>query len=222
MFYLLCVTRWWSLWSMGATWFTSRMPPTPLCMRQTRRGRATPFATCHSMITSTSSISTGTSRRWWQESTCKLSSSSGGKPLGESCGRHNPERELRQNCEAVGSQSTWLSGPHAVPGQIDQHGENARISGQSLVLFLSQGRPVASFDPEGLIFAVGVQSEQIKLYDVRSFDKVSWQLLWFHWLLTLQQQLMPIFQGPFSTFKYPIETGCDWTGIKFSLDGKMS
>ena len=35
-----------------------------------------------------------------------------------------------------------------------------------------QGRPVASFDPEGLIFAVGVQSEQIKLYDVRSFDKV--------------------------------------------------
>ena len=37
----------------------------------------------------------------------------------------------------------------------------------------SQGRPVASFDPEGLIFAVGVQSEQIKLYDVRSFDKVT-------------------------------------------------
>ena len=31
---------------------------------------------------------------------------------------------------------------------------------------------MASFDPEGLIFAVGVQSEQIKLYDVRSFDKV--------------------------------------------------
>ena len=61
-----------------------------------------------------------------------------------------------------------------------------------------QGRPVASFDPEGLIFAVGVQSEQIKLYDVRSFDK-----------------------GPFSTFKYKIETGCDWTGIKFSLDGKL-
>ena len=32
---------------------------------------------------------------------------------------------------------------------------------------------------------------------------------------------MPNVQGPFSTFKYPIETGCDWTGIKFSLDGKM-
>ena len=33
--------------------------------------------------------------------------------------------------------------------------------------------------------------------------------------------VIAIFQGPFSTFKYPIETGCDWTGIKFSLDGKM-
>ena len=57
---------------------------------------------------------------------------------------------------------------------------------------------MASFDPEGLIFAVAVQSEQIKLYDVRSFDK-----------------------GPFSTFKYKIESGCDWTGVKFSLDGKL-
>jgi len=65
-------------------------------------------------------------------------------------------------------------------------------------LMQCNGRAVASFDPEGLIFAVGVQSEQIKLYDVRSFDK-----------------------GPFSTFKYRIETGCDWTGVKFSLDGKL-
>jgi len=60
------------------------------------------------------------------------------------------------------------------------------------------GRAVAAFDPEGLIFAVGVQSEYIKLYDLRSFEK-----------------------GPFSTFKYKTETGCDWTGIKFSLDGKL-
>ena len=28
---------------------------------------------------------------------------------------------------------------------------------------------------------------------------------------------MYLFQGPFSTFKYKTETGCDWTGIKFSL-----
>lgn len=35
------------------------------------------------------------------------------------------------------------------------------------------GRPVAAYDPEGLIFAAGVNSECIKLYDLRSFDKVS-------------------------------------------------
>ena len=34
------------------------------------------------------------------------------------------------------------------------------------------GRPVASFDPEGLIFAAGIESKQLKLYDLRSFDKV--------------------------------------------------
>lgn len=38
------------------------------------------------------------------------------------------------------------------------------------------GRPVAAYDPEGLIFAAGVNSESIKLYDLRSFDKVRWVL----------------------------------------------
>lgn len=60
-----------------------------------------------------------------------------------------------------------------------------------------QGRPVAAFDPEGLIFAAGVNSESIKLYDLRSFDK-----------------------GPFITFMLNQEKECDWTGIKFSKDGK--
>ncbi|XP_071549981.1 WD repeat-containing protein 82-like [Panulirus ornatus] len=59
------------------------------------------------------------------------------------------------------------------------------------------GRPVAAFDPEGLIFAAGINSEMIKLYDLRSFDK-----------------------GPFSTFQLSMEKECDWTGIKFSPDGK--
>jgi hypothetical protein len=45
------------------------------------------------------------------------------------------------------------------------------------------GRPVAAFDPEGLIFAAGINSESVKLYDLRSFDK-----------------------GPFSSFKFPGET----------------
>lgn len=60
-----------------------------------------------------------------------------------------------------------------------------------------QGRPVAAFDPEGLIFAAGVNSESIKLYDLRSFDK-----------------------GLFITFMLNQEKECDWTGIKFSKDGK--
>ena len=44
------------------------------------------------------------------------------------------------------------------------------------------GRPVAAFDPEGLIFAAGINSESVKLYDLRSFDK-----------------------GPFSSFKLQSE-----------------
>jgi len=60
------------------------------------------------------------------------------------------------------------------------------------------GRPVASLDPEGLIFAVGINSEVIKLYDLKSFDK-----------------------GPFTTFKLHQEKDCEWTGLKFSADGKL-
>ncbi|KAG9508696.1 WD repeat-containing protein 82 [Fragariocoptes setiger] len=59
------------------------------------------------------------------------------------------------------------------------------------------GRPVANFDPEGLIFAVGINSESIKLYDLKSFDK-----------------------GPFNTFKVPSQPNVDWTGLKFSPDGQ--
>jgi len=59
------------------------------------------------------------------------------------------------------------------------------------------GRPVAAFDPEGLIFAAGINSETVKLYDLRSFDK-----------------------GPFNSFRLPQEKDCDWTGLKFSPDGK--
>ena len=32
-------------------------------------------------------------------------------------------------------------------------------------------RPVAAFDPDGLIFGVGMDSNVIKLYDLRTFDK---------------------------------------------------
>lgn len=60
------------------------------------------------------------------------------------------------------------------------------------------GRPVTSFDPEGLIFAAGVDSEIIRLYDLRTFDR-----------------------GPFASFNIPqTDSGIKLTGIKFSNDGK--
>jgi len=58
-------------------------------------------------------------------------------------------------------------------------------------------RPIAAFDPEGLIFAAGIGSEVVKLYDLRSFDK-----------------------GPFTTFTLVGEQNCEWTNMKFSPDGK--
>jgi COMPASS component SWD2 len=72
-----------------------------------------------------------------------------------------------------------------------------RVQGCQGLMHLN-GRPVANFDPDGLIFAVGINSESVKLYDLRSFDK-----------------------GPFNTFKLPQDKDCDWTGLKFSPDGKL-
>ncbi|XP_054709980.1 WD repeat-containing protein 82-like [Uloborus diversus] len=65
------------------------------------------------------------------------------------------------------------------------------------VMHLPGSRSVVNFDPEGLIFAVGINSELVRLYDLKSFDK-----------------------GPFNTFKLPQDKDCDWTGLKFSPDGK--
>uniref|UniRef100_A0A2I3GWQ4 WD repeat-containing protein 82 n=1 Tax=Nomascus leucogenys TaxID=61853 RepID=A0A2I3GWQ4_NOMLE len=61
-----------------------------------------------------------------------------------------------------------------------------------------KGKPVCSFDPEGGIFAAGVNSEMVKLYDLRSFDK-----------------------GPFATFKMQYDQTCDWTALKISNGGKL-
>ncbi|XP_065839169.1 WD repeat-containing protein 82-like isoform X2 [Oscarella lobularis] len=57
--------------------------------------------------------------------------------------------------------------------------------------------PSVSFDPEGLIFAVGIDSQQVRLYDLRSFDK-----------------------GPFATFRLTRTSGLEWSDLKFSRDGK--
>lgn len=71
----------------------------------------------------------------------------------------------------------------------------------SIGMLKTQGRPIANYDPEGLIFVVGIDNEIIKLYDIRHFDK-----------------------GPFNTFKLskpaqnPQPT---WISLKFSPDGKQ-
>lgn len=60
------------------------------------------------------------------------------------------------------------------------------------------GKPVCAFDPEGLIFAAGVESQAVQLYDIRAYDK-----------------------GPFGHFETRFNRRCDWTGLKFSNDGKQ-
>lgn len=67
----------------------------------------------------------------------------------------------------------------------------------SRAVMQSSGPTIVAYDPEGIIFAAGVNSEAVKLYDIRSFDK-----------------------GPFLTFNVGAEHDCEWTGMKFSADGK--
>lgn len=60
--------------------------------------------------------------------------------------------------------------------------------------------PVANYDPEGLVFAVGMENEIIKLYDSRNYDK-----------------------GPFNTIKLvrPPGSTITWKSLKFSPNGKQ-
>eukprot|EP01119_Soliformovum_irregulare_P023315 TRINITY_DN8129_c0_g1_i2.p1 TRINITY_DN8129_c0_g1~~TRINITY_DN8129_c0_g1_i2.p1 ORF type:complete len:294 (+),score=53.61 TRINITY_DN8129_c0_g1_i2:70-951(+) len=59
-----------------------------------------------------------------------------------------------------------------------------------------RGRPAVAFDPQGVIFAVGTSTNVVKLYDLKSYDR-----------------------GPFSSF-YVQYSPVDWSGMKFSPDGK--
>lgn len=46
------------------------------------------------------------------------------------------------------------------------------------------GKPICSFDPEGLIFAASVDSKSVDLYDLRAYDKVqgkSWYCFQKKW-----------------------------------------
>lgn len=63
----------------------------------------------------------------------------------------------------------------------------------------TQTAPIANYDPEGLIFAVGMNSEHIKLFDSRLFEK-----------------------GPFNTIRC-VKTvpNIGWKSLKFSPNGKQ-
>lgn len=62
-----------------------------------------------------------------------------------------------------------------------------------------QGPSTASYDPEGLIFAIAQNSEYIKLYDSRLYDK-----------------------GPFNTIHLvKSRPNINWTSLKFSPNGKQ-
>lgn len=63
---------------------------------------------------------------------------------------------------------------------------------------LTGRRTVAAIDPRGEVFAVGVNSEHLKFYDFRSYTK-----------------------GPLQTVMLPKVKQFDWTGLKYSANGKM-
>lgn len=58
------------------------------------------------------------------------------------------------------------------------------------------GTPLVAYDPEGIVFAAGINNAFVKLYDVRKCKL------------------------PFATFQINKKRDCDWVGLKFSPDGK--
>jgi len=62
----------------------------------------------------------------------------------------------------------------------------------------TQGIPIGAFDPEGCIFAAGIDSNIVRLYDIRTFDK-----------------------GSFSTFHVQNTDKSEWKKLEFSGDGRQ-
>lgn len=72
-----------------------------------------------------------------------------------------------------------------------------------------------------LVFGIATATNAVKLYDVRSFDKVRFACLVCATCWLAQHacnELIP--QGPFSTFAVDGKN-IEWTGMKFSPDGKF-
>jgi WD40 repeat protein len=69
-------------------------------------------------------------------------------------------------------------------------------------MVVSEGKPLASFDPQGLVFATASSKNTLRIYDTRHYEK-----------------------GPFSTCQiedpdYGAGLFPDWTSMKFTADGK--
>ena len=81
-------------------------------------------------------------------------------------------------------------------------------------LILTPGNPLVDYDPDGLAFGVGIDSQIIGLYDIRNHEKVCWCVDRLSWLVSF-------LQGPFEMLKYECEGDFQWTHLKFSPNGKM-
>lgn len=58
--------------------------------------------------------------------------------------------------------------------------------------------PLCAWEPSGALFAVGVNSQEIRMFDLRGLES-----------------------GPFATFDCNKDFNCDWSHLKFSHDGKQ-
>lgn len=68
---------------------------------------------------------------------------------------------------------------------------------QGLMRRRSGKMAMVEFDPEGILFALAVSNNTVKLYDLNTYDR-----------------------GPFLTFQVEHHAELEWTGLKFSPDGR--
>lgn len=85
----------------------------------------------------------------------------------------------------------------------------------------TDGRPTVAFDPEGLVFAVGMDSGIIKMYDARAFESVSA----CYCRIYKQVAYFTCHKGPFTTWTirddYYYPNGLlDWDALKFTNNGQ--
>ncbi|KAI0986000.1 hypothetical protein GJ496_000869 [Pomphorhynchus laevis] len=86
------------------------------------------------------------------------------------------------------------------------------------------GRTIANFDPDGLIFAAGVSSDKVKLYDLRSFDKGPFSTFRICSSVAANEPVNSSFSSAGSTISTNSTSngfGPEWLGLRFSPDGRV-